>query len=46
MRQSSKVVAVVPTRDDGDLKQGSGRRDRIGEFLESFMSIPEGWIGE
>lgn len=43
---NSKAVAIVPTRDDGDLKQRGWRRDKIGEFLEIFMSVPEGWIGE
>lgn len=46
MKPRSKIVAVGPTRDDGDLKQGSGRRDRIGEFLETCMSTLDGWIGE
>ena len=42
---SSKAVAVVPTRDSGDLKQTGGRRDRIGECLEIFGPVPESWIG-
>ena len=43
---SSKAVAVFPARDGSDLKWGDGGRERIGEFLEIFRPVSEGWIGE